>query len=298
MKVADPKPTNERQRPTLSPSEDEGMFPSGTMSLWPNWKAPQRRPQIEQAAAEFRRIVLPRLLARPGLFQGAAWSKTHLRTVSYGTYRPDLELAMEATLERIIESGIPNSSRQGILAQRENIVVRYAPEPALRLLVMLDTSLSMHGPCGAMAALIAAVMSKQMPSGALALLVFHAEPKLVIRFGDRVKPLEAAYRALRASQGGVTNISAALEHGLRAMAATNNRSAHAVLITDGERTAGPDPSGPAKRFKSLHVVLVGQRNKTTTREIARLGKGLWRQVARPENVPSVLLRLMQRLRRG
>lgn len=174
-------------------------------------------------------------------------------------------------------------------------MVRYKPEPALRLLVILDTSLSMDGPQRPMAALIGAVLARQAPSGSLALVAFHSEPTLLIRFGERIKPLEAAYRVLRAPLGGVTNISAALEHGLCVLAASGNRPAHAVLITDGERTAGPDPCGPAKRFRKLHVMLVGRRNMVSTREMARLGKGLWRQVDRPETVPQTLLWLMQRL---
>lgn len=247
---------------------------------------------------EFRRIVLPRLPARPGLFQGAAWNKTRLRTAPCGACVSGVELALEATLERIIEFGLPNDSSQGLQFQREDIMVQYTREPALRLLVMLDASLSMSGPYRAVAALTGAVLARQAPSGALALVAFHSEPRLVIGFGDRVKPLEAAYRVLRCPLGGITNISAALEHGLRMMAATNNRTAHAVLITDGERTAGPDPCSAAKRFKKLHVVLVGQRNTASTKEMARLGKGLWRQVDRPESVPNALLSLMRRLRRG
>jgi len=174
-------------------------------------------------------------------------------------------------------------------------MVRYKPEPALRLLVMLDTSLSMDGPQRAMAALTGAVLARQAPSGSLALVAFHSEPQSIIGFGERVKPLEAAYRVLRTPVGGITNISAALEYGLHVLAAAGKRTAHAVLITDGERTAGPDPRDAAKKFRRLHVVLVGLRNAVLTSEMAHVGKGIWRQVDRLESVPHTLLWLMRRL---
>jgi Mg-chelatase subunit ChlD len=206
-------------------------------------------------------------------------------------------LALEETLERMIPALGPDGAiEQGLSLQREDIIVQYRPEPALRLLVILDTSLSMDGPHRAMAALIGAVLTRETPSGCLALMAFHSKPQLIIRFGEQVKPLEAAYRVLRTPVGGITNISAALEYGLHILAASGNRQAHAVLITDGERTAGTDPCGPAKSFRKLHVVLVGQGNTILTKEMARVGKGFWRQVDRLGNVPATLLWLMQRLR--
>jgi uncharacterized protein with von Willebrand factor type A (vWA) domain len=153
----------------------------------------------------------------------------------------------------------------------------------------------MSGLHRAMAAVIGAILAKQSPSGGLALIVFHSEPELLIRFGERVKPLDAAYRILSGPVGGITNISAALRRGLSVSVGSRNRSTHAVLITDGERTAGSDPCDEAKRFKRLHVVLVGGRNVESSREMARLGKGLWSQVDSLAEVPPVLLRLLQRL---
>lgn len=97
-------------------------------------------------------------------------------------------------------------------------------------------------------------------------MAFHSEPQVIIGFGEQIKPLEAAYRVLRTPVGGITNISAAMENGLHVLAASGNRPDHAVLITDGERTAGPDPCDPAKKFKKLLVVLVGLRNTVLTRK--------------------------------
>ncbi len=297
LRIAIPRPDDEGQQPAFPLPEEEGTFPSGAMFLCPDWKATRTRPKMEPAVAAFRRITLPRLLSRPGSFQGAVRTRTRIRTVPYRTSGADSAgLALEATLERIMPAlNLDGSMQPGQWLRREDILVQWRPEPALKLLVMLDTSLSMSGRHRALAAVIGAVLARQTPSGGLALVAFHSEPKVLIHFGERVKPLDAAYRVLGSPVGGTTDISAALDRGLRLLAASHNRWADAVLITDGERTAGLDPCGLAKRFRKLHVVLVGRRNVVLSREMAHLGKGLWSRVERLETVPQTLLWLMQRL---
>jgi MoxR-like ATPase/Mg-chelatase subunit ChlD len=296
LKSLDPGPDDEKL-PRESPGQEtDGMFPSGATFLCPDWKIGRLRPGMGPAVDAFRRLALPRLLTRPGVFAGTASIRTRKRTVPHGAHGAGpVDLALEATLDRILPTLGGGRAVLGARLRKEDIQVRYRPEPILRLLVMLDTSLSMSGPHRAPAAVIGAVLSKQSPSGGLALIAFHSEPELLIRFGERVKPLDAAYRVLGAHAGGITNISAALGRGLSMLVGSRNRSAHAVLITDGERTAGSDPCDEAKRFRRLHVVLVGGRNVDSSREMARLGKGLWSQVDSLAEVPSVLLRLLQRL---
>ncbi len=278
--------------------ETDGMFPSGATFLCPDWKAKRLRPRMGPAVDAFRRVALPRLLTRSAVFKGASSIRARMRIVPYGSQGVGQnELALEATLERIMPRLNSAASMHSAGLQREDILVQYKPEPDVRLLIMLDTSLSMSGPHRALAAVVGAVLARHSPGGGLALMVFHSKPELLIHFGERVKPLEAAYRVLASSVGGITNISAALQRGSSILGGSGNRSAHAVLITDGERTAGADPSHEAKRFRKLHVVLVGRRNLVVTKEIARLGNGLWRQVDSLSAVPSMLLWLLQRMRK-
>ena len=286
----------EEQSPALPPMAAEGMFPSAAPFLCPDWKAARKRPQMEPALAAFRRAALPRLFTRPGVIPGNARTRTRVRMVPCGTWGAyPATLALEETLERVMPVLHPSGSLESSALRREDILVRYRPEPTLTLLVMLDTSLSMSGRHRILAAVIGALLAEQIPTGKLALMAFHSEPKLLIRFGERVRPLDAAYRVLGSPVGGVTNISAALEQGLVALGGLGSRTAHAVLITDGERTAGPDPCHAAHRFRKLHVVLVGRRNVALSKEMARLGKGLWRGVDSLEAVPQILLGLMQHL---
>ena len=297
-KALDRRMDDEQLTPAFCQRETDVMFPSGATFLCPDWKAKRLRPRMGPAVDAFRRVALPRLLTGPGVFEGAPSSRTRTQVVPYGTRGVGQnDLALEATLERIMPKLNSAASAHSARLQREDILVRYTPEPALRLLIMLDTSLSMSGPHRALAAVVGAVLARHSPSGGLALMVFHSKPELLIHFGERVKPLEAAYRVLASSVGGITNISAALQRGSSILGGSRTGSAHAVLITDGERTAGADPCHEAKRFKKLHVVLVGRRNVVASREIARLGNGLWRQVDSLSAVPSMLLRLLQRLRK-
>jgi len=296
MKYADSASDAETRPFAFPPEESGGMFPLGATFLCQDWKAARLRPKIGKAADAFRRVALPRLLARSGIHTGAGSFRARTQTVPYGSCGIGVAgLDLEATLERILPAlGTAGSVEEQPL-RPEDILVRFRPDPAMRLLVMLDTSLSMSGLNRAVSAVIGAVLARQSPSGGLALIVFHSEPNMLIRFGERVKPLEAAYRVLASPVGGITNISAALKHGASVLAGCRTRSAHAVLTTDGENTAGPDPCDEAKKFRRLHVVLVGLRNTTSSRELARLGRGLWRQVDRLDATPPILLRLLQQV---
>ena len=190
------------------------------------------------------------------------------------------------------------SIRKGHRIGQEDIVLEYRPEPAVRLLVLLDTSLSMGAPQRASAAIIASVLARHSPSGGLAMVVFDSRSKLIIRFGEHLKPLEAAYRVLMTPVGGVTDIAAALDYGLTVIAGSSGKPTQSILITDGERTAGSDPWDLAKKFSRLHVALVGKRNVELGKEMARMGNGLFRQVESMEAVPQALLGLMRRLCRN
>ncbi|MGC8602433.1 MAG: vWA domain-containing protein [Desulfomonilaceae bacterium] len=291
--------SEENHLTSLTPPVQERACSDEAMFLCPDWRMARKRPEIESVVAAFRRIVLPRLTTRPGFFTGNAWLRTRSRKVqfNYGQSSSAV-LDLDATIERIS----PNLCFRGLNENRgwinkEDIIVKYRPEPASKLLVMLDTSLSMNGPYRTSAALIGSILAKHSPSGGLALLVFDSEPKLLIHFGERLKPIEAAYRVLMSPFGGVTNIGAALRYGLTVIGRSNHMSTQAILITDGERTAGIDPRGPAKRFKKLHVTLVGKRNVGIGKEIAHLGKGAFRQVDSLASVPEILFWLMRRLYR-
>jgi Mg-chelatase subunit ChlD len=293
-------PDEERRSTAFPSAPEDGQHPSGALFFCPDWKATQKRPRTHSATDVLRRIVLPRLLTRPGGFTGSSLNRTSIRKIPYDVRESFLTtLDLEVTLERIMPALDQHGSiRKGHRIGQEDIVLQYRPEPAVRLLVLLDTSLSMGAPQRASAAIIASVLARHSPSGGLAIVVFDSRSKLIIRFGEHLKPLEAAYRVLMTPVGGVTDIAAALDYGLTVIAGSSGKPTQSILITDGERTAGSDPCDLAKKFSRLHVALVGNRNVNLGKDMARIGNGLFRQVESMEAVPQTLLGIMRRLCRN
>ncbi|MGC8658772.1 MAG: vWA domain-containing protein [Desulfomonilaceae bacterium] len=281
------------------PSTGDSQCSPEAMFMCPDWRMPRKKPKIESIASVLRKIVLPHLLARQGIMGGRSSNGLRYHTVPNIPGRTcECALDLEATLERIIPSiHIQNLTGELQPVERDAIMVRCKPEPRVRLLVMLDTSMSMSGPSGMCSALVGSVLARHCPSGQLALVVFHSEPELVIRFGERLKPLQAAYRVMKSPVGGITNIADALKLGLAVIQRSGRKETHAVLITDGERTAGVDPRDLASRFRKLHVALVGKRNLEWGKEIACLGNGYFNHIDDPDRVPSAVLLLMQQILR-
>jgi len=174
-------------------------------------------------------------------------------------------------------------------------MVRERVERGLTLVVLLDTSLSVAGPARAAVAVAGAVLARAAAMGRLALLAFHGEVEPLVRFGERVKPLSAAYRVLASPFGGSTDLAKALSEAARVQRGLAGAKAHTVLISDMEHTAGPDPVAAAARLKDPHLVLVGKRNQALAEKMARAGGGTCRLVERLADLPAALLGLLARL---
>lgn len=272
--------------PSGEPAEEEAPAPPGLAFLPPDWQMPRKRLPVGPVLSAFRRLVLPRVRRH---LRGPGWCQRQVgppRLICYqGGRQP---LALEATLERILP-GRPLS--------REEILVEQSEEPCLSLLVMLDTSLSLSGPFRVPAAVAGAVLAREAGMGRLAFMAFHTEVEFIIRFGEKLRPWEAAYRVLELPVGGATDLEAALRRGLTALSGGWRHGTHSVLITDAERTAGGDPLPWAARYPRLHVVHIGRRNRELAKSLASAGKGRLRRVESLDKLPEVLLDLVTGLAR-
>ena len=252
----------------------------------PDWSQ-IRKPLASRPAREaLKRLVLPRLkrgLREPGPPGGGAGST---RPLPYKGGPGELDL--EYTLERL---------RPGCAPRPEELWVQNKTWPVLNLLVLLDTSLSISGDARIPAAVAGAVLAREAALARLALVAFHSETETVVRFGQRIRPLEAAYQVLRLRWGGATDLHKALSAGRRELKNKPRGMTHTVLITDAERTAGPDPKTAAELYKGLHVILIGRRNLGLARELARLGRGSLKQADGLKDLPQALMDLLAGLAR-
>lgn len=258
--------------------QDHSLRPmTGLPFSCPDWDSLRRRRETESAVRAFRKMVLPKVRRRLGALTRTRRPGARRPVIPYDG-RP-LPLALEPTLERILPGRIPG---------REDIFVEDRSEPGLSLLVLFDTSLSMGGESWVPAAVTAAVLAQAAALGEAALIGFHSKPEYAVRFGENVKPLEAAYRVLALPFGGTTNLEAALLEGQKALAAHRRPNTHSILITDAERTAGADPRPVARRYRRLSVIHLGRRNLELSRSLAGLGRGRFRQVDGLSSLPKVL----------
>lgn len=96
-------PDEERRSTAFPSAPEDGQYPSGALFFCPDWKATQKRPRTHSATDVLRRIVLPRLLTRPGGFTGSSLNKTSIRKIPYDVRESFLTtLDLEVTLERIM----------------------------------------------------------------------------------------------------------------------------------------------------------------------------------------------------
>ncbi len=273
---------------TFGPSlvaPEEPAEPSPSFFLVPDWRWEKRRQESGPALAALRRLALPQV--RRGAWRAAAGAgRARERVIAYRGGREPL--ALDEALERFWPGHPENEGELPVVAREER---------DLRLVVMLDTSLSMAGPARVAAAVAAAALVRLAGPGRLGLVGFGETARVVIAPGRRVRPLEAAYRVLGLPMGGVTDLEAGLRLGLKLSRGAGGRT-QAVLVSDAERTAGSDPRHLAGAFGRLHLVLVGGRNLALGRELAQRGRGRLRVVEGLAGLPATLARLVADLERG
>lgn len=262
-----------------------------SLAFSPEIRPERHRIEIGDSIRVYRRLGLGRIKKRLVTLSEGRDSRAAQRLVGFTGGRAGLDL--EATLERIIP---------GLLPDRSSIMVRRSEIPTLKLLLLFDTSLSMHGRHRILASVSGAVAAREAALGSLALVGFHARPELIVRFGERVGPLEAAYRVLNQPLGGVTDLNAALAFGRKLInsgpSTGSGGAVRSIMITDAERTAGPDPRIEAARYKHLNVVHIGRRNRNLARDMARLGHGHKMGIENLESLPGALQKLLERLNRS
>lgn len=161
-------------------------------------------------------------------------------------------------------------------------------EHALTLLV--DRSGSMGGERLVTAALAAAVVACRAPQDYS--VVAFAGDAVVIKSQDVDRPTDAVIDDLLSLHGyGTTDLARALRAGRAQLDRSRARRRVGIVLTDGMSTAGADPLRLAREFEVLHVI-APPGDAVNAQALARAGGGRFAQVARPSELPDVLLRVL------
>ncbi len=181
-------------------------------------------------------------------------------------------------------------------------VVEHRVEERRQVVLMVDTSGSMSGEPMALAAVAAAVLALKVQPGDLGIVAFSDDAADVVTLGERLPAEEMVRRMLERPCRGSTNIEAALEAGERQLARSRDPRSAAVLVSDGQYTAGGNPRPVASRMRRLHVLHTqsAQPGRSTVwitpvrqagADLANAGGGRLVPVASFEELPRQMLAL-------
>lgn len=242
--------------------------------------------------AEAERLATAAVLRRAAALVGPLRARTRLRRSPHETH-PHGELDIAVTLENTAGKRYPDAG---------DWVVEHREEERRQVVLMVDTSGSMAGEPMALASVAAAVLALKVRAGDLGIVGFADDARDIVVLGEQLAAEEVVRRLLDRPCLGSTNIEAALEAGERQLARTRNPRSAAVLVSDGQYTAGGDPRAAAARIERLHVLHTKGEEPARSNvwinpvrqvgpDVARLGGGSLVPVRTFEELPARMLDL-------
>jgi len=197
-----------------------------------------------------------------------------------------LEIDIDGTIDKVLESP-PLSPDKIVALNRADFDEAYA--------IIIDRSFSMTGYKMVLAALVAAIIARLNPFGNFVVSAFNTNVSFIKRLKERKGIEELVGAILSLSPVGYTDISKALEENHVELESQGVRKKVAILITDGEWTAGENPLNKATLYDKLHVICVPSRLLSFSKLLANYGGGkfvLIRNIREiPEELPAILMDL-------
>lgn len=170
------------------------------------------------------------------------------------------------------------------------------------VVLILDTSGSMYGKALLNAALTTSVLSYVMYKNKYSVLLFNERALFLKHLNEKVPVESIIDNILDAEATGFTNIEIALERGLEELnkVKTSQRDKFAVLVTDGNYLRGDHPKKIAVRYPKLYVVGIPQEKNQMDglkicRETAEAGNGTFYPVSNYNEIPRMLLKILQKV---
>ena len=204
------------------------------------------------------------------------------------TYSPGQtgEIEIEMTAEEILGKAEIDSS---------DLIIESNLPRKTACVLMLDTSMSMSGDKLGIATASLGVLAFKLKSIQYAVITFDNVAKPVKRLDQRLAITSLVGDLLDISAGGYTNIEDGLRTGLIELTNSRAKERFGVIMTDGNYTAGKNPSEIAAEYPKLFVIMIKSHDskpELCTR-MASLGKGRVFEANSFDEVPSILRNLLR-----
>ena len=156
--------------------------------------------------------------------------------------------------------------------------------------MMLDTSMSMSGDKLGIATASLGVLAFKLKSIQYGVITFDNVARRLKRLDQRVAIAPLVGNLLDITAGGYTNIEDGLRVGLFELNSCAAKERVGVIVTDGNFTAGKDPSEIASQYPKLFVIMIKSHDSKPELcgRLASLGHGKLVAANSFEEVPSIL----------
>jgi MoxR-like ATPase/Mg-chelatase subunit ChlD len=196
------------------------------------------------------------------------------------------EIELEMTTEEILGKSEIDAS---------DLIIESNVPKKTACVMMLDTSMSMSGDKLGVATASLGVMAFKLKSMQYGVIAFDNAARPLKRLDQQVAIDSLVGDLLDITAGGLTNIEDGLKTGILELNNSKAKEKFGVIITDGNYTAGKDPSEIAAQYPKLFVIMLMSHDSKPElcERIASLGKGRFVGVNSFEEVPSVLRNLLR-----
>lgn len=196
------------------------------------------------------------------------------------------EIEVEMTIEEILGKAEIDSS---------DLIVESNVPRKTACVMLLDTSMSMSGDKLGVATASLGVLAFKLKSMEYGIIAFDNTARPVKRLDERVAIAALVGDLLDLTAGGYTNIESGLKAGISELSNSKAKEKIGVIITDGNYTAGNDPSEAAAEYPRLFVIMMKSHDSKPElcAKIADLGKGRLVVVESFDEVPSILRNLLR-----